>query len=174
MDLILQHSRGKNQGGIFESKTPTLSACSWEQNNLLCERQKRNLKADNKKANAFLSTSYKGSQANGMTLVKDIIQLNPSKDSGGVQPYQQDRIYDVKGISPTLCVGHGGMTHNINTDRIRRLTPTECSRLQTVPSWYRWACSDTQIYRMLGNGWTVDVIAHILSFMNIDNNDIKN
>lgn len=174
MDLILQHSRGKNQGGIFESKTPTLSACSWEQNNLLCERQKRNLKADNKKANAFLSTSYKGSQANGMTLVKDIIQLNPSKDSGGVQLYQQDRIYDVKGISPTLCVGHGGMTHNINTDRIRRLTPTECSRLQTVPSWYRWACSDTQIYRMLGNGWTVDVIAHILSFMNIDNNDIKN
>lgn len=49
--------------------------------------------------------------------------------------------------------------------RIRRLTPVECSRLQTIPSWYRWGCSDTQIYKMLGNGWTVDVIVHILSFM---------
>lgn len=58
--------------------------------------------------------------------------------------------------------------------RLRRLTPVECSRLQTIPFWYQWKCSDTQIYKMLGNGWTVDVIAHILSFMNIDNNDIKN
>lgn len=49
--------------------------------------------------------------------------------------------------------------------RIRRLTPTECARLQTIPDWYKWECSDTQQYRMLGNGWTVDVIAHILSFM---------
>lgn len=86
-NLILQRSRGNNTGGLFEGKTPTLSTCSWEQNNLLC------------------------------------------------------------------------------TERIRRLTPIECSRLQTVPSWYRWECSDTQIYKMLGNGWTVDVIVHILSFM---------
>ena len=48
---------------------------------------------------------------------------------------------------------------------IRRLTPVECSRLQIIPSWYRWKCSDTQICKMLGNGWTVDVIVHILSFM---------
>lgn len=48
---------------------------------------------------------------------------------------------------------------------IRRLTPTECARLQTIPDWYKWECSDTQQYRMLGNGWTVDVIAHILSFI---------
>lgn len=48
---------------------------------------------------------------------------------------------------------------------IRRLTPTECSRLQTIPDWYKWECSDTQRYKMLGNGWTVDVIAHIMSFI---------
>ncbi len=48
--------------------------------------------------------------------------------------------------------------------QIRRLTPTECARLQTVPSWYKWNCSDTQIYRMCGNGWTIKVIRHILSF----------
>lgn len=49
-----------------------------------------------------------------------------------------------------------------NRGTLRRLTPTECARLQTVPSWYEWVVSDTQIYRMCGNGWTVRVIEHIL------------
>jgi len=49
--------------------------------------------------------------------------------------------------------------------RLRRLTPTECERLQTVPDGYTSCVSDTQRYRMLGNGWTVDVIAHIFSYM---------
>ena len=54
----------------------------------------------------------------------------------------------------------------VRTDRVlRRLTPTECSRLQTIPEWYKWECSDTQAYKMLGNGWTVEVIKHILSFL---------
>lgn len=132
-NLILQRSRGNNSGGIFEGKTPTLSACAWEQNNLLYKRE--------------------------------VIQLNPSIDSGGTQPYQQDRVYDVNGISPALCVGHGGISPNVIAYKIRRLTPIECSRLQTVPSWYRWECSDTQVYKMLGNGWTIDAIVHILSFM---------
>lgn len=132
-NLILQRARGNNTGGIFEDKTPTLSACAWEQNNLLC--------------------------------TKKIIQLNPSTDSRDVKPYQQDRVYDVNGISPALCAGHGGRSPNINIGLIRRLTPIECSRLQTVPDWYIWKCSDTQIYKMLGNGWTVDVIIHILSFI---------
>ena len=47
---------------------------------------------------------------------------------------------------------------------IRKLTVTECKRLQTVPEWYEFPVSDTQGYKMLGNGWTVDVIAHILSY----------
>lgn len=45
---------------------------------------------------------------------------------------------------------------------IRKLTVTECKRLQTVPDDYIFPVSDTQAYKMLGNGWTVDVIAHIL------------
>lgn len=45
---------------------------------------------------------------------------------------------------------------------LRQLTPAECARLQTVPGWYEWVVSDTQIYRMCGNGWTVRVIEHIL------------
>ena len=43
----------------------------------------------------------------------------------------------------------------------RPLTPVECERLQTVPDGYTSCVSDTQRYKMLGNGWTVDVIAHI-------------
>lgn len=46
---------------------------------------------------------------------------------------------------------------------IRKLTVTECKRLQTVPESYVFPVSDTQAYKLLGNGWTVDVIAHILS-----------
>lgn len=133
-NLILQRARGNNTGGFFEGKTPTLSTCAWEQNNLLC--------------------------------TKEVIQLNPSTDSGGTQPYQQDRVYDVNGISPALLADMSSGTHAILTEKLRRLIPIECSRLQTVPAWYAWACSDTQIYKMLGNGWTVDVIVHILSFIN--------
>ena len=47
---------------------------------------------------------------------------------------------------------------------IRKLTVNECKRLQTVPEWYRFSVSQTQAYKMLGNGWTVDVISHILSY----------
>ena len=44
----------------------------------------------------------------------------------------------------------------------RKLTPLECERLQTVPDGYTEGVSNTQRYKMLGNGWTVDVVAHIL------------
>lgn len=45
---------------------------------------------------------------------------------------------------------------------IRKLTVTECKRLQTVPEWYEFPVSDTQAYKMLGNGWSVDVIVHLI------------
>ena len=46
---------------------------------------------------------------------------------------------------------------------IRKLTVRECMRLQTVPETYAFPVSDSQAYKLLGNGWTVDVIAHLLS-----------
>jgi DNA (cytosine-5)-methyltransferase 3A len=49
--------------------------------------------------------------------------------------------------------------------RIRRLTPTECERLQLVPDCYTAHVSDTQRYKMLGNGWTIKVISHIFSYI---------
>ena len=51
------------------------------------------------------------------------------------------------------------------TPNIRKLTPIECERLQTIPDNYTNHVSDTQRYKMLGNGWTVDVIAHLFKYL---------
>ena len=86
----------------------------------------------------------------------------------------QKNLTDVNGkANAFLATSHkgawaNGMTLVEKGFRIRRLTPTECARLQTIPDWYIWNCSATQQYRMLGNGWCVEVIKHILSFMNIE------
>jgi hypothetical protein len=45
---------------------------------------------------------------------------------------------------------------------IRKLTVRECMRLQTVPEWYEFPVSDSQAYKMLGNGWTCRVIEHLI------------
>ena len=60
---------------------------------------------------------------------------------------------------------HKGVPYNYFLDEsaYRKLTPVECERLQTVSDNYTNHVSNTQRYKMLGNGWTVDVIAHILS-----------
>jgi len=52
-----------------------------------------------------------------------------------------------------------------NQNIYRKLTPVECERLQTLPNGYTAGFSDSQRYKVLGDGWTVDVIAHI--FRNI-------
>lgn len=72
-------------------------------------------------------------------------------------------VYEVRGGRITIK----GKTYPIKLADgfyiIRKLTVTECKRLQTVPDTYAFPVSDTQAYKMLGNGWTVDVIAHIMS-----------
>ena len=74
------------------------------------------------------------------------------------------RVYHPEGKSPTLnaCTG-GNREPKIAMDNLkwRKLTPLECERLQTVPEGYTAHVSNTQRYKMLGNGWTVDVVAHI-------------
>jgi DNA (cytosine-5)-methyltransferase 3A len=68
----------------------------------------------------------------------------------------------------TQHMSRSGMTNGfkvIKNSTIRRLTPVECERLQTVKDNYTNHVSDSQRYKMLGNGWTVDVIVHILKYM---------
>ena len=61
---------------------------------------------------------------------------------------------------------HNVKVKSVEDSGFRKLTPIECERLQTVPDNYTNHVSNTQRYKMLGNGWTVDVIAHI--FKNMD------
>jgi len=75
------------------------------------------------------------------------------------------RVYSPKGKAPTLTtMGGGHREPKVIVDELtwRKLTPLECERLQTVPDGYTKGVSNTQRYKMLGNGWTVDVVAHIL------------
>ena len=62
---------------------------------------------------------------------------------------------------PTLTHPCHNSIRLLQDGRFRKLTPIECERLQTVPDGYTEGVSDTHRYAMLGNGWTVDVIAHI-------------
>lgn len=91
---------------------------------------------------------------------------------------QANRVYSVKGKS--VCIqsqsgGGGAKTGLYKIDLpdgdyiIRKLTPVECERLQTLPDDYTEGISNTQRYKCIGNGWTVDVIAHIISNLNNNN-----
>lgn len=76
------------------------------------------------------------------------------------------RVYGQDGKSPTLTtMGGGHREPKVSTGEItyRKLTPTECARLQTFPDgWCESIVSKTQSYKAYGNSWTIDVITHIL------------
>jgi DNA (cytosine-5)-methyltransferase 3A len=81
------------------------------------------------------------------------------------------RVYSENGKSPTLTTMGGGHREPkvaVKEEELtwRKLTPLECERLQTVPDNYTDGVSNTQRYKMLGNGFTVRVIEHILKNMN--------
>ena len=84
--------------------------------------------------------------------------------------FVESRAY-MDGKSNTLLTGDGCSTFSsksmILDDKcnLRKLTPEECEILQTVPPGYTEGVSNTQRYKMLGNGWTIDIIAHILRGM---------
>lgn len=95
--------------------------------------------------------------------------------------------YDVNGKTECLDTGGGGgrfpsvalklgntqpsgrgIKISIDDYMFRRLTPIECERLQTVSDNYTSCVSNSQRYKMLGNGWTVDIIAHLFKGLNCD------
>ena len=90
----------------------------------------------------------------------------------GNSPKQATKVFSVEGKSVCLTAlggGQGGKTglYEIpNIKSCRKLTVTECEKLQTVPNGYTEGVSNTSRYKMLGNGWTVDVIKHIFGNMN--------
>ena len=77
---------------------------------------------------------------------------------------KEHTVYEVKDKKITIK----GKQYDIKLEDgyyiIRKLTVEECKELQTVPQWYDFSCvSDSSAYKMLGNGWTVDVIAHLIN-----------
>lgn len=93
-----------------------------------------------------------------------LVQVGMAGDIKGFDVVR--RIYSAEGKSPTLTDMQGGHRQpKIATDELhyRKLTVLECERLQTVPEGYTEGVSNTQRYKMLGNGWTVDVIVWILN-----------
>lgn len=95
---------------------------------------------------------------------------------------QGERIYSVNGKSVNLTAhggGQGAKTGLYKIDLpdgkyiIRMLTPKEAERLQTLPDDYTDCVSNTQRYKCIGNGWTVDVIAHILSGLRNTHNELS-
>lgn len=79
------------------------------------------------------------------------------------------RVYSENGKSATLNANSGGIGGKTGLYEIegviRKLTRTECERLQAVPEGYTKIISDSQAIKALGNGWTVDMVSHI--FRNI-------
>lgn len=129
------------------------------------------------KSQTILATLYKENAKSmikrnkqGILILKNIY---PKKGQNG-------NIYSIFGKCKTLSAGVGikgngiGSSNapkieSINADGWRKLSPLECERLQTVPDGYTKYVSDTQRYKALGNGWTVDVISFIFSFLRGEN-----
>ena len=117
----------------------------------------------------FKSNSIGSVQKDSVVVSTKPNQINPSKKAGGKQPYMQDRVFHKEGKSHALTESFASRTHVGEENNLswRKLTPLECERLQTVPDNYTNHVSNTQRYKMLGNGWTVEVIAHILNNMEL-------
>jgi DNA (cytosine-5)-methyltransferase 3A len=88
---------------------------------------------------------------------------------GKLSKYQGDRVFDINCKASSLSAsggnnGGGGcnIIHDPKTNKLRKLSVSECEKLQGVPSGYMDGFKPSAMYKALGNGWTVDVIAHIL------------
>lgn len=127
---------------------------------------------DDPKANCLTAPMYKGQIP---TYIKKLIPIDNPKTStdGLIRVGSADlkgfdsvkRVYSEDGKAPTLTTMQGGHREPkvaVSNYSWRKLTPLECERLQTMPDNYTNHVSNTQRYKMIGNGWTVDVIAHIL------------
>lgn len=183
MDIICVAMRGRNPENPSDRKTgsPTeqrLEPKTDGKTNCLTSVAKDNLillgGISNGKINKGISSDF----SQGARIYSPEGKSTTINSSGGGQggktglyliqkPHGFNKGGEFKDKTPTVLSNSWEHNNHITDGyRLRRLTPVECSRLQTIPDWYEWIVSDTQIYRMLGNGWTVEVIKHIFSFLN--------
>jgi len=193
--VIDQLPRGANKGGITASslkkgKTPSLTPSSWQHNNHLCELKEFN--PDSLCHHVATALDVNGHDSL-KRIYADSGKPPTLNTCGGGNTHakvlcgawrgryikdgkRQDHKGSVAGkTEQRLEIRQDGKTNTLTTvqkDNVvvvpptyRKLTPLECERLQTVPDDYTEGVSNTQRYKMLGNGWTVDVIKHIFKGM---------
>lgn len=109
--------------------------------------------------NAYNRSEIKDKSSTGSIATSSCATLVFEGTAGKTYPVYQvlDGKIEIKGKLYDIMLTDGDYI-------IRKLTVRECMRLQTVPESFVFPVSDSQAYKMLGNGWTVDVIAHILSY----------
>ena len=103
--------------------------------------------------------------------LKECLSIDDNKYDKAITEFEEKnnsfdmakRVYHIDGKHPTLTTLTGGGQRKTITDgkELFYLNPNHCEKLQTVPFDYTEGVSERQRFRMLGNGWTVDVIAHI-------------
>jgi len=122
---------------------------------------------ENLKSGTLSTKSGDGASKSGIPLVKEVEYVcvaSRGRNVDGSETTEQQLEPRNDGKTNTLTSVQKDNMVMSRGFRIRRLTPLECERLQTVPDDYTNHVSNTQRYKMLGNGWTIDVIAHILSY----------
>ena len=171
--VLLQRGRGANKGGIKYNKTPTLTANgSLQENNHIVEPI--NLSKSGKARCCTASYANKGVSH----ILQSNISDNPNKQTWDSVAELTDKldinVYEVKNGKLTIRNKQCAINLPDGFYRIRKLTVTECERLQTLPDGYTdQGVSKTQRYKAIGNGWTAEVIIHILNnvFKNIPKNE---
>ena len=103
--------------------------------------------------------------SDGGHLQPKVLEVVGMSDTNGWD--QERKVYSHDSVSPTLTAQRSSNVPKVKAEGMtwRKLTPLECERLQTVPEGYTDHVSNTQRYKMLGNGWTVDVVSHIMKGM---------
>lgn len=185
---VLQNAHGFNKGGAHSDKCPTLTASPSgaygnqvvepvrvgtmpQSDGTVSESKQWRIYGVDGKSTALCANGGDGGAKTGLYAVPlERYNYATEFDSEG-NPTKAYCYADGK-IHTVYVVKNGKITikgkeYNIKLPDmfciIRKLTVAECRRLQTIPDWYKMPCSDTQNYKMLGNGWTVEVIKHILS-----------
>lgn len=165
LEDIIEH------GVCFKPKSQTILATLYKENAKSMYTRNKNglLILDNKHKAYCLTSSY-----NGAVLWNTLKNRQRDMIAGSGAVYgkkymvknNQVEISYVTGNEPVIKAFPIDLPDGIYS--FRKLTPLECERLQTLPDGYTEMLSDTQRYKVLGNGWNVDTIAHIFNYINVD------
>lgn len=189
-DGIWVWPRGGNPGGVqnYNGKSPSITTSSWQYNFLIYKKENIDITKSN--CIGYLNKDGQGNRVYDINGKSNTLCSNSSGISGngnGNGLILQDitgaglrgRKINEKWVQiPTLnkdnksntitAQFHGKTDFAYINGKVRKFTPIECERLQTVPENYTSSISNNQRYKCLGNAWTVDVICHILSFISKD------